>query len=66
MYEAAFAALPQFDSMYLIIGVIALVLLIVLKTVKKGVRTVLAIVAAAALLIYFANKLGIQLPLPFL
>lgn len=63
-----FAEIPQFDSMYLIIGVIALILLIALKTVKKAVRIVLAIVAAAALLVWLSSKFGIQLPfeLPFL
>ena len=60
------AELPQFDSMYLIIGVIAL--LIVLKTVKKAIRIILGIVAAAALLVWLSSKFGIELPfeLPFL
>jgi hypothetical protein len=66
MLFAGLSGLPQFDETYLIIGGIALVLLIVLKTVKKAVRTVLAVVAACALVIYFAAKLGIDLPLPFL
>ncbi|MBQ3940055.1 MAG: hypothetical protein II723_02995 [Oscillospiraceae bacterium] len=63
-----FAELPQFDSMYLIIGVIALILLIVLKTVKKAIRIILGIVAAAALLVWLSSKFGIELPfeLPFL
>ncbi len=62
------AELPQFDSMYLIIGVIALILLIVLKTVKKAIRIILGIVAAAALLVWLSSKFGIELPfeLPFL
>ena len=62
------AELPQFDSMYLIIGVIALILLIVLKTVKKAIRIILVIVAAAALLVWLSSKFGIELPfeLPFL
>ena len=62
------AELPQFDSMYLIIGVIALILLIALKTVKKAVRIILGIVAAAALLVWLSSKFGIELPfeLPFL
>ncbi|MBQ5335734.1 MAG: hypothetical protein J6Z45_07305 [Oscillospiraceae bacterium] len=63
-----FAELPQFDSMYLIIGVIALILLVVLKTVKKAIRIILGIVAAAALLVWLSSKFGIELPfeLPFL
>ena len=65
--SAAFE-LPQFDAVYLIIAVIALVLLFVLKTIKKVLKIVLCVVAAVALVVYFANKLGIELPftLPFL
>ena len=62
---AALPELPKFDETYLIIGAIALVLLIVLKTVKAVVRKILAVVAVCALVIYFAAKLGIDLPLPF-
>ena len=62
---ASFFELPKFDETYLIIGGAALVLLIVLKTVKKAVRTVLTVVAICALVIYLAAKCGIDLPLPF-
>ena len=66
--SAAFLALPKFDTFYLIIGAIALVLLFVLKTIKKVLRIVLCVVAAVALVIWLSSKFGIELPfsLPFL